>query len=143
MKTAVVRIINDKGETLFLLRNTKPFGWCLPGGEVETNEDALTAGIRETFEETGIELHFDQVKIIGEDTAFDGTSVTVLEAILDHTPLVKINKREHLNSRWLTTHRHTGYSGAYALEVYELSFAGRTKSFIDLGREIFCPDFRW
>jgi 8-oxo-dGTP diphosphatase len=30
--------------------------WCLPGGHIEYNEDFITAGLRETQEETGIEV---------------------------------------------------------------------------------------
>jgi 8-oxo-dGTP pyrophosphatase MutT (NUDIX family) len=39
-----------------------PWGghWCLPSGAIEFNEDFLTAGIRETEEETGV-----QVRILG------------------------------------------------------------------------------
>jgi 8-oxo-dGTP diphosphatase len=49
------------GNDLHLLltkRNVEPFKgyWCLPGGHIEQNEDAVTAIIREVKEETN--LHF-------------------------------------------------------------------------------------
>lgn len=140
MKTAaVIRLINEKGEILFLLRAIKPFGWCLPGGKLDAGEDAVTASIRETTEESGIVLDPEQVKVIGRTTAFDGTPVTVLEAVLDHTPTVTINKREHLNKKWMKTHSFE-YQRNYTDEIRGLIFAGKTLDFIDLERPIFIPE---
>jgi ADP-ribose pyrophosphatase YjhB (NUDIX family) len=158
VKTAVVnRIINEKGETLFLLRATKPFGWCLPGGKVdmggdnedipvETNDEAC---MRETFEETRVNIikmktAWDEDKNsfrhIGATTSFNGVPVEVYETVLDHTPEVVINKREHMSRRWIKTHTHE-YQRNYTDEVRQLAFAGNTLDFIDLGRPHFVPDF--
>lgn len=148
MKTAVVnRIINEKGEMLFLLRATKPFGWGLAGGKVEESvgvgnpsEGYWQACIRETFEETGIELKESQMVLIGEAKSFNGTPIFVFETVLDYTPDVKISKREHLNYVWIKTHDYK-YKRNYTKDIYNRSFAGKTLDFVDLGREDFVPAF--
>lgn len=142
MKTAVVnRIINEKGEMLFLLRATRPFGWGLVGGKTEpTDEDAMATCIRETVEESGIVLTSDQVVLIGEEKSINGTPITVFETVLDYTPEVKRDPREHLNKRWVKVHR-TKYSGDYTDAARAMNFAGKTLRFTDLGREDFIPEF--
>lgn len=140
MKTAVVnRIINEKGETLFLLRAKQPFGWCLPGGKIDpTDASKKAACVRETKEETDIDVEIDQLTYVGESVSVNGTPITVYETILAHTPTVKINRAEHMNHRWIKTHSNK-YSGTFTDEVHGLAFAGKTLLFIDLDREIFIP----
>lgn len=142
MKTAVVnRIINEKGETLFLLRAKQPFGWCLAGGKVDADDASKKAAcIRETMEETGIDVDIDDLKYVGEAVSVNGTPITVYETVLDHTPDIKINRAEHMNKRWMKTHS-TEYAGSFTEEVRGLAFAGKTLQFIDLGREVFIPDY--
>jgi 8-oxo-dGTP pyrophosphatase MutT (NUDIX family) len=142
MKTAVVnRIINEKGEMLFLLRTTRPFGWGLVGGKRELDDkDDLAACIRETEEETGIMLQRSQVVLIGEEKSINGTPITVFETILDYTPEVKRDPREHLNYVWIKTHDYK-YKRNYTKDIYNRSFAGKTLDFVDLGREDFVPAF--
>lgn len=57
-RIAVVMLIDAHGRILLQLRdgNTRidPHRWCLPGGAVEPGEDAVTAALRELFEETGL-----------------------------------------------------------------------------------------
>lgn len=147
MIAVVNRIINEKGELLILLRATRPFGWGLAGGKVDDpvgvghpGESYWQACIRETKEETGIELTESQMTYIGPSVSATGIPVEVFETVLDHTPVVNINKREHLNKRWVKIHRGE-YAGVYNAEVYQLKFAGKTLDFIDLGRPHFIPDF--
>lgn len=53
-------IINDKGEVLILQRSKQdavlPEYWDIPGGTLEDGEDPATGAIRETKEETGIDI---------------------------------------------------------------------------------------
>lgn len=139
-KSALNIIINEKGETLFLLRAKKPFGWGLVGGKLDEGEDAMTACLRETFEETGIKLEASQVRLVGEDVSANGTPLTVFETILDHTPEVKISKREHLSARWMKTHNDSKYAKDYTDEVRSKVFAGRALDILDKDKEIFVPD---
>ncbi len=52
--SAATIVINEKREIL-LLRGPKR-GWEMPGGQVEEGESLKDAAIRETMEETGIEI---------------------------------------------------------------------------------------
>ncbi|MFA6075800.1 MAG: NUDIX hydrolase [Negativicutes bacterium] len=53
---AKVLLFNDVGELLLVKPGYKPY-WSLPGGLVEANESPLAAGIREVFEETGLNIN--------------------------------------------------------------------------------------
>jgi ADP-ribose pyrophosphatase YjhB (NUDIX family) len=52
---------------LMIKRGQPPFAgsWSVPGGYVERNESLEGAAIRETFEESGVELHRDQLVPMG------------------------------------------------------------------------------
>lgn len=135
MKTAVLNIIkNEKGETLFLLRKTRPFGWGLVGGKIEDGEEALDACLRETTEETGLNLDRSSVKFIGNNISVDETPILVYETALDHTPEIKIRDGEHLNARWIKTHRSDYYMD-HTENVKSLHFAGRTLNIINTGKQ--------
>jgi 8-oxo-dGTP pyrophosphatase MutT (NUDIX family) len=57
---AVVVLLNEKRETLILLRpgaaKWSPNTWGFPGGRIEAGEDPETAATRETMEETQLEV---------------------------------------------------------------------------------------
>jgi len=53
-------IFNDQGEIL-LMKRFDGSGWCLPCGFVEQNETSSEAVIRETREETGLEVKVKQL----------------------------------------------------------------------------------
>ena len=55
----VAAIIKDEaGKILLTRRGAEPFKdqWCLPGGHIDENEEALDAVIREAKEETGLDF---------------------------------------------------------------------------------------
>ncbi|MEM4134252.1 MAG: NUDIX hydrolase [Candidatus Micrarchaeia archaeon] len=56
--TAVDVVVIHNNEILLIKRKKPPFigKWCLPGGFVEINEDIEHAAIRETKEETGVDI---------------------------------------------------------------------------------------
>ena len=60
---AAMIIRNNKGEIL-LQERTDRNKWGLPGGCQDLGEDLKTTAIRETFEETGIKLNPNKVKLI-------------------------------------------------------------------------------
>jgi 8-oxo-dGTP diphosphatase len=60
----VVVLIERRGKVLLCRRSEasfQPGKWCLPGGFMEYDEDFLSAGIRETREETGLEIGVDSI----------------------------------------------------------------------------------
>lgn len=64
--------IVEDGEILFL--NHKKYGfWLQPGGHVEPCETPDEAAVRETMEETGLE-----VEVVGEEEEFEGFSAVDL-----------------------------------------------------------------
>jgi ADP-ribose pyrophosphatase YjhB (NUDIX family) len=53
-------IFNELGEILLMDRSDGS-GWCLPCGWVEPNEKPCEAAVRETFEETGLEVKVNRL----------------------------------------------------------------------------------
>lgn len=58
-------IVNDKNEIL-LFKSTKWQGWVIPGGHVEYGETIKDACIRETKEETGLNIEAGEIINFGE-----------------------------------------------------------------------------
>ncbi|MDP2671178.1 MAG: NUDIX hydrolase [bacterium] len=58
-------IVNNKNEVL-LFKSTKWQGWMMPGGHVEYGETAKDACIRETKEETGLDIELGELINFGE-----------------------------------------------------------------------------
>ena len=52
---AVAVVARDDGAVL-LIRRTDNGNWALPGGAIEMNESVAEAAVRETFEETGMQV---------------------------------------------------------------------------------------
>ncbi|KZE50694.1 ADP-ribose pyrophosphatase [Rossellomorea marisflavi] len=59
--SAAVTVLNEKGEILLI--NGPRRGWEMPGGQVEEGESLTDAAIRETKEESGIDIEI--VKFCG------------------------------------------------------------------------------
>ncbi|MFQ3275376.1 MAG: 8-oxo-dGTP pyrophosphatase MutT (NUDIX family) [Candidatus Nanohaloarchaea archaeon] len=62
-----------KDDEVLLLRHKKYGVWLQPGGHVEPGETPDEAAVRETMEETGLE-----VEVVGEEEAFDNFSAVDL-----------------------------------------------------------------
>ncbi len=71
-----VVIVNDKNEILLQkrsnLKKINPGKWGICGGKVDLGETPLEAAIRETFEEIGISLNMDELKLL---SIFNGKNV--------------------------------------------------------------------
>ena len=59
-------IINYKDEVLLVKRWLGSGAWLLPGGGLRRSEATLDGAIRETAEETGIDLKPHQLNLVGE-----------------------------------------------------------------------------
>ena len=58
LKVGVCALVTDRGRLLLVRRGTEPFvgRWSLPAGYVESDESPTAAVVRETLEETGVEV---------------------------------------------------------------------------------------
>lgn len=67
-----VLIFNDKNQLLLGLRKSTHGGgsWCPPGGHLEYGESFEAAGVRETREETGLEIEPKRLEIAGVTNDF-------------------------------------------------------------------------
>ena len=53
---AAAAIFDDRGRVLLVKHSYGPLNWELPGGAVELGESVVEAAVRETQEETGLEV---------------------------------------------------------------------------------------
>ncbi|MGQ5517744.1 NUDIX hydrolase [Halococcus saccharolyticus] len=61
--------------------------WLLPGGMLEAHETPAAGAVRETYEETGVEVRIDGLAAIAEQTFTDGDDAFVFHfAVFDATP---------------------------------------------------------
>lgn len=105
---ADIIIENDKGEILILrranyMKNFKTC-WCIPGGNVDVKDkNTVDTVVRETMEETGIEIDMaQQLKLKPIFTyKFENGNVSDIYYIkLENTPDVKLS-REHSKYEWV------------------------------------------
>lgn len=62
----VCRNVDKTVEILLTLRSPNSFSgnmWCIPGGHLNENEDPLEGGMRELYEETGVDLRSIKSKV--------------------------------------------------------------------------------
>lgn len=79
----VVVLITDEQRVLIGKRGASGYApglWCLPGGFVEFDEDFLTAAIRETREETGLEVEIRSILTVNSN--FLSSRLHTLVAVL-------------------------------------------------------------
>ncbi len=100
-------ITNDKGEILILQRSKTddvlPEYWDIPGGTLEDGEDPAVGAIRETKEETGIDiinprLFFHKSNVdMGKNKQF----VVLIFWVKAINPQVVLNTKDHQNYVWI------------------------------------------
>jgi 8-oxo-dGTP pyrophosphatase MutT (NUDIX family)/predicted GNAT family acetyltransferase len=97
---AGVIITTRNGNALFLKRNgsgAAPNVWCWPGGGLESGEDAETAAIRETREETGWIVDGPMHKL--DQRQLDGVDFTTFETMAGNEFIPELND-EHVGWAW-------------------------------------------
>jgi 8-oxo-dGTP diphosphatase len=97
-------IIKNDGKILLGFRKTG--GWCFPGGHLEMGETLAACAIRETREETGIEVDAVSFADVTEEITPDGHFVTVhfLAAMLTINVQPQLMEPERfLEWRWFRT----------------------------------------
>lgn len=60
-------VFNFENNALFFERTIYPFALTVPAGHLDTGEDAQTAVKRELFEEAGIEIGADNIKLFSKE----------------------------------------------------------------------------
>jgi 2-dehydropantoate 2-reductase len=78
-------------EVLLIERKNEPFGWALPGGMAEYGEKVEKTAVRELWEETGLRLGENDIKLLGVYSAPNrdsrGHTVSIIYyAILQEKP---------------------------------------------------------
>ena len=114
---AVVVVLDDQDRTLLLLRPKEarwaPFKWGFPGGKIEEGESALSAAIRETKEET--QLNVKNLRALNLKVA----KAVATYYTRDYTGAVKIDF-EHDDWAWVSRGDMEQYDLApEVLEMYE------------------------
>ena len=68
-KLTIDIIINIEGKVVLIKRKNPPYGWALPGGFVDYGETVENAAIRESKEETSLDLeNLKQFHVYSEPT---------------------------------------------------------------------------
>ena len=62
---------DERGRILAVRTTYMGPGWMLPGGRVERSETPHDAAVRETLEETGLEVHVDRLVLVDAHRASD------------------------------------------------------------------------
>ncbi|HEU5121757.1 MAG TPA: NUDIX hydrolase [Candidatus Saccharimonadales bacterium] len=99
-------LIFDADDNILLLRRSGthprfPYDIDLPGGEVEENEDAVEAVIREIFEEAGLEVLSKDISLAYEHTTNERHHVLFTVHIAQSSPVVVISW-EHDAHEWVS-----------------------------------------
>ena len=107
-----VIVENDKGEIL-MIRRTDNDNWAVPGGAIDLGESVKQAAIRETKEETGIDveitglvgIYSDPKHVIhytSNDEVRQEFSIVLTAKYLDGTPT---NSKESSEVKWVDANR--------------------------------------
>lgn len=72
-KVASSALIRDDADRVLLMERIDTGTWCLPGGAVEIGESPAACAIRETREETGLEIEVTGLALIAESRPGEDT----------------------------------------------------------------------
>lgn len=96
-------LINDRNEILFLIRNKndefEPGKYCLPGGHIDSSENAKAGAVRELEEETGIIVSIDEVIPAG-NYIDNKINIHYFTAKYNGDPVV-LEEREQIQFEWV------------------------------------------
>jgi len=125
----LLRMVNQHLEALFVKRVDRPTDpWsgqmALPGGKREAKDENLRQTvIRETLEETGIDpLHGCQILgVLKTTTSAVKPEIRVLPVVilLEHQPLIKLNKKELERFVWIPIRELFNHKGTVKFSLGE------------------------
>jgi 8-oxo-dGTP pyrophosphatase MutT (NUDIX family) len=104
---AKVLLVNPKSEVLTLRRSEtaprRPLESDIPGGWVDEGEDFTAAAIRETAEETGVQLAMQDLQLVYTHTAIVDDHNTCWLFFIGHSRETGVTlSAEHDKADWLT-----------------------------------------
>jgi len=104
---AKILLVNPAGEVLTLRRSgtapRRPLECDIPGGWVDEGEDFTAAAVRETEEETGIQLATIDLQLVYTHTARLDDNNTCWLFFIGHTKETEVKlSPEHDKAEWLT-----------------------------------------
>lgn len=116
-------IITKKGEVLILKRSKSNFflsgEWDTPSGTLKDGEDPIDGAVRETKEETGLDINnlvlfsFNSVVDKAKDKQFI-TLIFLAECIVNSRKIV-LNKREHDDFQWINLNQVKNFKTVFWL----------------------------
>jgi 8-oxo-dGTP diphosphatase len=111
----VKTLVFDQAGNILLLRrsqlSTRPGGWDFPGGAMDKSENPINAVIRETIEETGLELEIDSIIPIHFELTHDENDDCLIIGFQAKTNQSAVNLSwEHDEYHWLTRDQVSQYS---------------------------------
>jgi 8-oxo-dGTP pyrophosphatase MutT (NUDIX family) len=116
-----------RGDTFLTLKRGPGRGeglWYLPGGLVEPGEDPLAAAVRETWEETGLEVQDARILRVWTYPTPEGHD-TVHATYVASAPDGEVSlSAEHTGARWTTPAEYIDRWCSEALEQAVPDFAG-------------------
>ena len=99
MSAAGIVLIAPGNRVLYMLRDDGG-GWGIPGGKVEQGETFIQAAVRETFEETGLQIDPETLRAVSVQQNADGFEFAAFAA---RVPLEFIPRlTEHTAAVWAT-----------------------------------------
>ena len=112
MKEAAVMIIIQDGLILGVSRKNDSTKFGLPGGKLEPHELPKDAAVRETFEETGLQVK-NAVYLYRRDEVSENNKIFHTYCYLALDWEGTLSSSEEGIARWLTAKELTGMSGAF------------------------------
>jgi 8-oxo-dGTP diphosphatase len=98
-------IINDKDELLLVKRDAKdvhcPSAWEVPGGRLEPGEDPIQGLVRETKEETGLDIEVRNPLRVYQFTRDDGQKITMITFLCRPLSRSLVLSKEHTECVWM------------------------------------------
>ncbi|WP_088071891.1 NUDIX hydrolase [Gottfriedia luciferensis] len=122
VKVVYVLIYDEINKTVLMVQNENHV-WTLPGGAVEQNETLKQAAVRETIEETGLEVEVGNIVAINEaffpDRGHHAVMITFTANIVGGNLAIH-NEEEILQIKWFDLETASKLMPYYKLGIHSL-----------------------